>query len=50
MLVYCFCFALFSIRGQKRLLMRAISKYKPPGGLYSEGRFNAGFFVLQDLV
>ena len=21
--------------------------YKPPGGLYSEGRFNRGFFALQ---
>ena len=36
------CFALY---------LRAISKYKPPGGLYlayiSEGRFNGGFFVLR---
>ena len=31
------CFTLYS---------RANSKYKPPGGLYSEGRFNEGFFVL----
>ena len=23
--------------------MREISKYKPPGGLYSEGRLNGGF-------
>ena len=23
--------------------LRAISKYKPPGGLYLEGRFNGGF-------
>ena len=22
------------------------SKYKPPGGLYLEGRFNGGFFAL----
>ena len=32
-----FCFALF---------LRAISKYKPSGGLYLEGRFNGGFFAL----
>ena len=24
-----------------------MSKYKPPGGLYLEGRFNGGFFVLR---
>ena len=24
------------------------SKYKPPGGLYLEGRFNGGFFALPD--
>ena len=29
------------------LYLRAISKYKPPGGLYSEGRFNGGVFALQ---
>ena len=29
------------------LYLRTISKYKPPGGLYSEGRFNGGFFTLQ---
>ena len=29
------CFTLYS---------RANSKYKPSGGLYSEGRFNRGFF------
>ena len=28
------------------LYLRAISKYKPPGGLYLEGRFNRGFFAL----
>ena len=28
------------------LCLRAISKYKPPGGLYLEGRFNGGFFAL----
>ena len=27
------------------LCLRAISKYKPPGGLYLEGRFNGGFFT-----
>ena len=26
---------------------RANSMYKPPGGLYSEGRFNGGFFALR---
>ena len=26
---------------------RANSKYNPPGGLYSEGRFNGGFFALR---
>ena len=25
----------------------SFSKYKPPGGLYLEGRFNGGFFALQ---
>ena len=29
------------------LYLRAISKYKPPEGLYLEGRFNGGFFALQ---
>ena len=29
------------------LYLRAISKYKPPGGLYLEGRFNGGFFALR---
>ena len=29
------------------LYLRAISKYKPLGGLYLEGRFNGGFFALQ---
>ena len=27
------------------LYLREISKYKPPGGLYLEGRFNGSFFV-----
>ena len=27
--------------------LRAISKYKPPGGLYLEGRFNGGFSALR---
>ena len=35
-----FCFALLCIWGQ-------FSKYKPPGGLYLEGRFNGGFFALR---
>ena len=34
--IYHFCFLLLCIRGQ-------ISSTSPPGGLYSEGRFNAGF-------
>ena len=29
------------------LYLRAISKYKPPGGLYLDGRFNGGFFALR---
>ena len=29
------------------LYLRAISKYKPPGGLYLERRFNGGFFALR---
>ena len=28
-------------------VFEAISKYKPPGGLYLEGRFNGGFFALR---
>ena len=36
--IYHFCFLLFCIRGQ-------ISSTSPPGGLYSEGRFNGGFFA-----
>ena len=35
--IYHFCFLLLCIRGQ-------ISSTSPPGGLYSEGRFNGGFF------
>ena len=31
------------------LYLRAISKYKPPGGLYLEGRFNGGFFCVTGL-
>ena len=34
--IYHFCFLLLCIRGQ-------ISSASPPGGLYSEGRFNGGF-------
>ena len=37
-LQFLFCFTLY---------LRAISKYKPPGGLYLEGRFNGGFFALR---
>ena len=29
------------------LNLRAVSKYKPPGGLYLEGQFNIGFFALR---
>ena len=29
------------------LYLRAIAKYKPPGGLYLEGRFNGGFIALR---
>ena len=29
------------------LYLRAISKYKPPGGFYLEGRFNGRVFALQ---
>ena len=28
------------------LYLEAISRYKSPGGLYLEGRFNGGFFAL----
>ena len=31
------------------LYLRAISKYKPPGGLYLEGRFNGGFIGVRSL-
>ena len=34
--IYHFCFVLHCIRGQ-------IPSTSPPGGLYSEGRFNGGF-------
>ena len=37
-----FCFVLLWNWGQ-------FSKYKPPRGLYSEGRFHGGFFVLRVL-
>ena len=37
-LPFLFCFTLY---------LRAISKYKPPGGLHLEGRFNGGFFALR---
>ena len=29
------------------LYLRAISKYKPPGSFYLEGRINGGFFALR---
>ena len=35
-----FCFVLLCIRGQ-------IPSTRLPGGLYSEGRFNGGFFALR---
>ena len=31
------------------LYLRAIAKYKPPVGLYLEGRFNGGFFCVTSL-
>ena len=37
--MYRFSFVLLCISGQ-------FSKYKPPGDLYLEGRFNGGFFAL----
>ena len=37
-LPFLLCFTLYS---------RANSKYKPSGGVYSEGRFNGGFFALR---
>ena len=38
--IYHFCFVLLCIRGQ-------IPSTSPPGGLFSEGRFNGGFFALR---
>ena len=38
--IYHFCFVLLCIRGQ-------IPSTSPPGGLYSEERFNGGFFALR---
>ena len=38
--IYNFCFVLLCIRGQ-------ILSTRPPRGLYSEGRFNGGFFALR---
>ena len=38
--IYHFCFVLLCIRGQ-------IPRISPPGGLYSAGRFNGGFFALR---
>ena len=39
-LLFLLCFTLY---------LRAISKYKPVGGLYLEGRFNGGFSALRVL-
>ena len=36
--IYHFCFVLLCIQGE-------IPSTSPPGGLYSEGRFNGGFFA-----
>ena len=41
--IYHFCFVLLCIRGQ-------IPSTRPPGGLYSEGRFNGGFFAFHNLA
>ena len=38
--IYHFCFVLLCVSGQ-------IPSTRPPGGLYSEGRFNGGFFALR---
>ena len=38
--IYHFCFVLLCIR-------RQIPSTSPPGGLYSEGQFNEGFFALR---
>ena len=38
--IYHFCFVLLCIRWQ-------IPSTSPTGGLYSEGRFNGGFFALR---
>ena len=38
--IYHFCFVLLCIRGR-------IPSTSPPGGLYSEGQFNRGFFALR---
>ena len=38
-------FALFFYRLCFALFLRAISKYKPSGGLYLKERFNGGFFL-----
>ena len=38
--IYHFCFVLLCIRGQ-------IPSTSSPGGLYSEGRFNGGFFAFR---
>ena len=40
--IYHFCFVLLCIRGK-------MPSTSPPGDLYSEGRFNGGFFALRFL-
>ena len=42
-------FALFFYRLCFALFLRAISKYKPLGGLYLKERFNGGFFCVTGL-
>ena len=42
-------FALFFYRLCFALFLRAISKYKPSGGLYLKERFNGGFFCVTGL-
>ena len=37
----------FTIFALFYFVLRANSTYKPPGGLYSEGQFNGGFFALR---
>ena len=41
--IYLFCFVLLCIRHVREQILCT----SPPGGLYSEGRFNEGFFALR---